>query len=103
MRSSKPSPATTHGGLMRGCNLLRATLNEREIRRVIGLPVEGDRVVEGVAPLGAGEDRCLYFIKKELAGPARESLAERRGCIVISPSGSGLAGELGDCLVLEAA
>ena len=83
--------------------MLRATLNEREIRRVIGLPEEGDRVVEGVAPLGAGKDRCLYFVKKELAGTARESLAERRGCIVISPGGSGLAGELGDCLVLEAA
>jgi UDP-3-O-[3-hydroxymyristoyl] glucosamine N-acyltransferase len=88
---------------MRGCNVLRATLNEREIRRVIGLPAEGDRVVEGVAPLDAGEDRCLYFSNKELAGAVRESLTERRGCIVIVPSGSGLAGELGECLVLETA
>lgn len=83
--------------------MLRATLNEREIRRVIGLPEEGGRVVEGVAPLGAGEDRCLYFVSKKMAGPARESLAERRGCIVIVPFGSGLRGALGDCLVLEAA
>jgi UDP-3-O-[3-hydroxymyristoyl] glucosamine N-acyltransferase LpxD len=83
--------------------VLRATLNEREIRRVLGLPEEGGRVVNGVAPLGAGEDQCLYFINKQSVGLARESLAERRGCIVISPSGSGLAGELGDCLVLEAA
>lgn len=83
--------------------MLRATLYEREIRRVIGLPEEGDRVVNGVAPLGAGDDRCLYFVKKKLEVPAREYLAERRGCIVISPAGSGLAGELGDCLMLEVA
>lgn len=83
--------------------MLRASLNEREIRRVIGLPEEGDRVVDGVAPLSAGEDRCLYFINKKVDGPVLESLAERRGSIVITPNGSGLAGELGDCLVLEAA
>ena len=83
--------------------MLRATLSEREIRRALGLPGEGERVVDGVAPLDAGEDRCLYFINKKLAGTARESLTGRRGCIVISPRGSGLVGELDDCLVLEAA
>lgn len=83
--------------------MLRATLDEREIRQVLGLPGEGARVVEGVAPLDAGEDRCLYFIKKGVAGPALDSLAERRGCIVIAPRDSGLAGALGDCFVLEAA
>ena len=83
--------------------MLRATLHEGEIRRVLGLPEEGGREVGGVAPLGAGEDQCLYFVNQQLAGLARESLAERRGCIVITPSGSGLAGELGDCLVLETA
>jgi UDP-3-O-[3-hydroxymyristoyl] glucosamine N-acyltransferase LpxD len=88
---------------MRGYNVLRATLNEREIRRLIGFSEEGDRVVDGVAPLGAGEDRCLYFVKKEMAGPARESLAGRRGCVVIAPNGTGLATELSDCLVLETA
>jgi len=84
--------------------LLHATLNEREIRRLIGFPEEGNRVLVGVAPLDAGEDHCLYFINKinkELGRPARESLGGRRGCIVIAPNGSGLATELDDCLVLE--
>jgi UDP-3-O-[3-hydroxymyristoyl] glucosamine N-acyltransferase LpxD len=83
--------------------VLRATLNEREIRQVLGLPAEGDRSVDGVAPLGAGQDRCLYFVNKKLDAAARAALAERRGCIVIAPSGSGLPEELGDCVVVEAA
>ena len=82
--------------------MLRATLQEHEIRRVIGVPGEGERVVDGLAPLGAAEDRCLYFINKKVAIAIRESLAVLHGCIVIAPSGSALAGELGDCLVLEA-
>lgn len=83
--------------------MLRATLYEHEIRRVIGLPEKGDRVVDGLAPLGAVEDRCLYFINKKVPSAIRESLAIRRDCIVIVPSGSALASEWGDCLVLEAA
>jgi UDP-3-O-[3-hydroxymyristoyl] glucosamine N-acyltransferase len=58
-------------------------------------------VVDGVAPLDEIENRCLYFINKKVDDPVRESFAGRRGCIVITPSGSGLAGKLGDCLVLE--
>jgi len=83
--------------------MLRATLHEHEIRRVIGLPGEGDRVVDGVAPLGAGEDRCLYFINKRVTSAIRESLAIRRGCIVIAENGSALAGELRDFVILEVA
>lgn len=83
--------------------MLRARLHEHEIRRVIGLPGEGDHVVDGVAPLGAAEDRCLYFINKSVTTAIREALALTHGCIIIAPSGSALAGELGDCLVLEVA
>jgi len=83
--------------------MLRATLQEKEIRRVIGLPAEGQRVVDGVAPLDAAEDRCLYFINQKVTTPIREFLALRHGCIVIASSGSALASALGDCLVLEAA
>lgn len=83
--------------------MLRATLHEHEIRGVIGLSGKGDRVVDGVAPLGAAEDRYLYFINKDVTPAIRESLAVCHGCIVIAPNGSALAGELGDCLVLEAA
>jgi UDP-3-O-[3-hydroxymyristoyl] glucosamine N-acyltransferase len=88
---------------MKGFEVLRATLHEQEIRRVIGLPGAGDRVVEGVAPLDEASDGCLYFINRKVTTAIRESLAGRRGCIVIAPNGSALAGELGDCLVLEAA
>jgi UDP-3-O-[3-hydroxymyristoyl] glucosamine N-acyltransferase LpxD len=87
---------------MKGFNLLHASLHESEIRRAIGLPGEGNRVVDGLAPLGAAEDRCLYFINKKVAAPLRDSLAIRHDCIVIAPSGSALIGELGECLVLEA-
>jgi UDP-3-O-[3-hydroxymyristoyl] glucosamine N-acyltransferase LpxD len=82
--------------------VLFATLHENEIRRAIGLPGQGNRVVDGLAALGDAEDRCLYFVNNKLAAPARESLAVRQDCIVITPSGSALKGELGDCLVLEA-
>ena len=82
--------------------MLRAALHEQEIRRAISVPAAGNRTVEGVAPLDAGEDHCLYFVNVTVAEAVRDSLAARRGCIVIGPSGSGLAGTLGDCLVLEA-
>ncbi|HEX8686551.1 MAG TPA: hypothetical protein VF654_08615, partial [Pyrinomonadaceae bacterium] len=71
--------------------------------RLIGLPGGGARAVEGVAPLGADEDSCLYFVNKTVTGAVREPLALRRGCIVIAPVGSASAGDWGDCLVLEAA
>lgn len=82
--------------------MLRATLHENEIRRLVGAHGEGARVVEGVATLDEAFDRCLYFINNKVADAVREPLAARRGCVVIAPKGSALAGEWGDCLVLEA-
>ena len=82
--------------------MLHAKLYEGEIRQIIGVPGSGNRIVEGLAPLTAGEDRCLYFINKRSTDQVWESLAAREGCIVIAPSDSGLAGKLGDCVVLEA-
>jgi len=83
--------------------MLRATLSEIEIRRAIGLPETGNRVVDGLAPAGAIEDRCLYFINKTMTDAIRDSLASRRDCIVIMPIGSSGRDELGDCTVLEVA
>jgi len=103
MRLSTLSPATIRGGLRKGFDVLRATLHEQEIRRIIGVPGEGDRVVEGVAPLEAAEDRCLYFINKSVTRATRESLALGHRCIVIAPNGSGMADDPSDWLVLEVA
>jgi UDP-3-O-[3-hydroxymyristoyl] glucosamine N-acyltransferase len=83
--------------------VVRATLHEQEIRDAIGVPGEGDLVIEGVAPLNAPEDRCLYFVSGEVAEPEREALALRSGLIVIVRNGSSLVGELGSSLVLETA
>jgi len=83
--------------------LLRVTLQEQEIRRAIGVPGEGDLMVDGVAALDAAEDRCLYFVEHEVTTHVRESLAARKGCIVIVRHGLARAGELGACIVLEAA
>ncbi len=88
---------------MKGFDLLRATLHEQEVRRVIGLPGEGDRVVDGLAPIGATEDRCLYFINTKITDSVRESLAACHSCIVITRDGSSLSDVLGDSLVLESA
>ncbi len=83
--------------------MLRATLHEQEIRQIIGVPGEGDLVVDGLAPLGAVEDRCLSFINHELTTAVREALAPRHGCIFIAPHGSAIAGGFESCRVLEAA
>jgi UDP-3-O-[3-hydroxymyristoyl] glucosamine N-acyltransferase len=83
--------------------MLRATLHEQEIRRVIGVPGEGDLVVDGLAPFHAAEDRCLHFINHEGTMAVREAFAARHGCIVIVPRGSAIAGGLESCCVLEAA
>ena len=83
--------------------MLRASVTEEEIRRVIGLSPGGDRVIDGLAPLDSTEDRCLYFVNRKVTIAIREALAARHGCIVIAPKGSALAGEVGDCLVLESA
>lgn len=80
--------------------MLRATLQEREIRRAIGLKEEGDRVVDGVAPLNVDANRCLYFINTGIDDAMRALFASRRECIVIAPPGSA-SGEWGDCVVLE--
>jgi len=81
--------------------MLRATLNEQEVRRVIGVPGEGDLTVAGLATLDEREDRCLYFINHAVADAVRASLIARTGCIVIVRRNSGLVGRLGACRVLE--
>jgi UDP-3-O-[3-hydroxymyristoyl] glucosamine N-acyltransferase len=83
--------------------MLLAPLQEKEIRRILGLSIEGNREVIGIAPLNAIEDRCLTFINKEITTSIRDSLMARQGCILIAPTGSELRNQLGDCLVLESA
>jgi UDP-3-O-[3-hydroxymyristoyl] glucosamine N-acyltransferase len=83
--------------------MLRATLHEQEIRRIIGVPGEGDLVVDGLAPLHAAEDRCLSFINHELTIAVRGALAPRRGCIFIAPEGSAINSRFESCRVLESA
>ena len=86
---------------MKECNWLRATLHEAEIRKAIGLPEGGTRVVHGLAPLDVVEDGCLYFINKAITDATRESLARLHNCIVIVKTGAGLGEGLGNCVVLE--
>jgi UDP-3-O-[3-hydroxymyristoyl] glucosamine N-acyltransferase len=76
--------------------MIRATLHEQEIREAVGVPGEGDFVVDGVAAFDEAEDRCLYWF----AGNVPDSMSSRSECIVIAPSGSS-AGELGGCRILE--
>jgi UDP-3-O-[3-hydroxymyristoyl] glucosamine N-acyltransferase len=80
--------------------MIRARLHEQEIREAIGVPGEGELVVDGVAALDEEEDRSLYWFAAELPAAAREALAHRSECIVIAPAGSS-AGELGGCRILE--
>jgi UDP-3-O-[3-hydroxymyristoyl] glucosamine N-acyltransferase LpxD len=88
---------------MREFSVLRITLHETEIRRAIGLPEGGTRVVDGLASLGAMEERCLYFINRTVTDAIRESLATRRDCIVITQTGMKGHEQFGDCVVLETA
>ncbi len=81
--------------------MLRASLHEQEIRRAVHLSGDGDLTVDGVGTLDAAEDRCLYFINRELAQTMREALVARHDCIIIVRRGSSLVGRLGTCLVLE--
>jgi len=83
--------------------MLRARLEEQEVRRIVGVPGDGDLVVEGVAPLTEGNDRCLYFANRKLSTSSRAALAALRDCIVIVPIASRLAGTLDRCRVLEVA
>jgi UDP-3-O-[3-hydroxymyristoyl] glucosamine N-acyltransferase len=81
--------------------LLRASLHEQEIRDVIGVPGDGELVVDGIATLDEVQDRCLCFVNREISVPIQESLSIRQGCIVITRQGSGLVALLGSCRVLE--
>ncbi|HEY3024561.1 MAG TPA: hypothetical protein VGJ55_00250 [Pyrinomonadaceae bacterium] len=81
--------------------MLRASLHEQEIRRIIGVQGKGERVVDGVSAIGGVKDRSLYFINQKLATEVRESFVASEGCIVVALPGSSLTGGLGDCLVLE--
>lgn len=83
--------------------MLRAPLHEQEIRRVIGVPGDGDLVLDGLAPLHAVEDRCLSFVNRAITTDIREALAMRRGCILIAPHGFTLQNGLESCRVLETA
>lgn len=82
--------------------MLHAVMEEREIRRAIGLPEAGERRVDGVATLDVVADRCLYFVNRDVTDAMRERLASRSGCIVLAPIGSD-SGAWGTCLVIECA
>jgi UDP-3-O-[3-hydroxymyristoyl] glucosamine N-acyltransferase LpxD len=82
--------------------MLRAPLNEQEIRRIINVPGEGERVVDGISPPGADEDRSLYFVNRDVTTEIRDSFIAREGCIVVVLTGSSVNDCLGSCLVLEA-
>src|SRR6267378_5445295 len=82
--------------------MLHVTLNEQEIRRIVNVPGKGERVVDGISPLGAHEDRSLYFINKKVTAEIRDGLIAREGCIVVVLTGSSMKDSLGNCLVLEA-
>lgn len=81
--------------------MLRARLEEQEIRRIVGVPGDGDLVVDGVAPLTERIDRCLYFANRKLSTEGRAALGALRDCIVIGPAASRLTGWLDGCRVLE--
>jgi UDP-3-O-[3-hydroxymyristoyl] glucosamine N-acyltransferase len=80
--------------------VLLATLQEQEIRRAIGAPGDGDRVVDGVATLDTVEDRCLFFVNENVPDGVRAYLAARSGCIAIARKGFTLDS---DCVVIESA
>jgi UDP-3-O-[3-hydroxymyristoyl] glucosamine N-acyltransferase len=83
--------------------MVRATLQEQEIREAIGVPGDGELEIDGVLPLGAFDDRSLYFVNREISDSERHSLAATSGCVVIVRKGSALLGELASCRVLETA
>jgi UDP-3-O-[3-hydroxymyristoyl] glucosamine N-acyltransferase len=79
--------------------VIQTTLHEQEIRRAIGAPGDGDRVVDGVATLDTVEDRYLFFVNNKVVPDAvRDSLATRRGCIAIARKGFTFDS---DCVVIE--
>lgn len=82
--------------------MLRATLNEQEIRRIVNVPGNGERVVDGISPLAAYEDRSLYFINQPVTSEIRDALITREGCIVVALTGSLAKDSWESCVVLEA-
>ena len=47
--------------------MIRAACQEQEIRRAVGVPGNGDLMLEGVAALEEQEDRFLYFVTREMS------------------------------------
>ena len=81
--------------------MLRAILSEQEIRRILNVPGRGERVVEGISPRGASQDRSLYFVNKQMTAEIRDAFTAREGCIVVVFTGNN-QDSLGTCVVLEA-
>src|SRR5689334_21617128 len=81
--------------------VIRAACQEQEIRRAVGVPGEGDLILEGVAALEEQQDRVLYFVNREISDDAWRSLASREGCLVIVPVGALPAELRGRCRVIE--
>ena len=81
--------------------MILAPCQEQEIRRVLGVPGDGELMLDGVAALHEQQDRSLYFVTGEIPADTERSLASRHGCVVIGPAGSALAGRLGGCRVIE--
>ena len=83
--------------------VLEAALQEREIRAAVGLEASGDLAVEGVATLSRPRDRSLHFAGADLETTALEGLAQRDGCVLLAPTGSGYADALPGWVVIEVA
>ena len=81
--------------------MIRAACQEQEIRRAVGVPGNGDLMLQGVAALEEQLDRFLYFVTKELSDDTWRSLASREGSLVIVPAGMLPAEPIGRCRVIE--
>ena len=81
--------------------MLHAHLHEREIRRLLGQPEAGQRVLEAIAPLHEPADHCLYFVNRDVDEPLREELRSRRGCVVIAKHGEAARDDWGEAVVIE--
>ena len=81
--------------------LIRAACQEQEIRRAVGVPGDGELMLEGVGALEEQLDRFLYFVTKEISDDTRRSLASREGSLVIVPAGMLPAEPIGGCRVIE--
>lgn len=81
--------------------MLRATLAEQEIRRIIRAPGAGDLVVDGISPPDDVANRSLCFINKTLTPEICEPFNLSGGCIVVVLTGSSAKNALGNNVVLE--